>query len=142
MKNSIFEKNIEKSNIKKIYLNKENSIWYFEDEFKKRHTLAPAKIVEMTISPLVAGVDKAIFFACKNKNIDSKNGLYLYFSEEEFIDCDFKLEFYQNFFDGWIYNVFSEKIKLDFGQKVWACSYLKLYYSEPPKVIYLKIESI
>lgn len=139
---SIFEKNIEKSNLKKIYLNKDhNSNWYFQDNKGNKFILAPSAFVEMSFSPLIAGANKAILFGCKQKNIDPSNGINLYFSEEQFLDADVRIEFKEIFFDGWIYDIYPENIKVDPGQKIWACNYLKLYYQQPPEKLYLRIES-
>lgn len=137
----IFDKETEKKeNIQKVFINKDSSNnWYFEDK-TGRYTLAPSLVTQFSVSPLVAGADKAILFGCKYKSINPDNGLYLYFSEEEFIDADIRLEFDQKLLEGWVYNAFSEKIKIEIGQKIWACTYLQLYYKNPPKKIYIKLD--
>lgn len=137
----IFDKEEKKEEfIKKIFINKNaKGIWYFENE-SGRHNLAPAALAQLSMSPLIAGADRAILFGCKQKNINPENGIYLYFSENEFIDPDIRLEFNQKLFEGWVYNVFPEKIKTDPNQKIWACNYLQMYYKNPPQKIYLKLE--
>ena len=63
---------------------------------------------------------------------------YLYFSESNFLDSDVRLEYKDTLFDGWIYDAFSENLKIDETQKIWACTYLNLYFDKPPKTVYLK----
>jgi hypothetical protein len=137
---TIFGEKKENNDINKVFINKDQKgNWYFQND-KGKYILAPATLTEFSLSPLVAGADKAIQFGCKSKNLDSKDGLYLYFSEEQFLDCDIRLELKNNFFDGWIYDAFSENIKTEAGQKIWACNYLNIYYDNPPKIIYLKLD--
>jgi hypothetical protein len=137
---TIFGDKKEKLNINKIFINKDsNNTWYFEKD-KEKYNLSPSTIAELSYSPLIAGADRAIAFGCKQKNINFDNGIYLYFSTEMFFDCDISLELSDNLFGGWIYNAYSENIKVDNGQKIWACDYLRLYYKDPPNKIYLKID--
>lgn len=137
MKNSIFNKKIESTN--KIFISKSNNYWSFKKD-NKSYTLSPSSAVRINLSPIILGADKAILNACKLKNINPDNGFYLIFDTNEFLDCDIRLEYKDKMFDGWIYNIFSEKLKIDETQKIWACDYLNLYYENPPKKIYIRIE--
>lgn len=137
---SIFEPKKENNTIKKIFVKKnKRGDWCFEKD-GKFYNMSPAEITKSSFSPIVAGADRLIKYGCKLKNINYINGIYLYFSEEEFLNCDVRMEFEEKLFDGWLYNVFSEKINVEKGQKAWACNYLQLYYQNPPKKVYLKIE--
>jgi hypothetical protein len=137
---SIFGPKKEEEHINKIFIKKnKKGEWSFEKN-GQFYNMSPAEITKYSFSPIISGADKLINNACKIKNINSNKGMYLYFSEEEFIDCDVRMEFDEKLFDGWLYNIYSEKISVDKGQKAWACDYLKLYYKEPPKKVYLKLE--
>lgn len=139
-KHKIFEKEEENENIKKVFIYKSsNNIWSFKKD-NKSYGLTPAMITRMTLSPLVSSTDRVIQDVCKLKNIqDPENGFYLYFSEDNFLDCDVKLEYKEVFFDGWVYDAHSENLQIQDNQKIWACTYLKLYFATPPKIVYLKI---
>lgn len=142
-KHTIFgeKKEQEEKDVNKILIKKnKKGDWYFNKK-GNIYNMSPPEIAKNSFSPIVAGADRLIKAGCSLKNIDYKNGIYLYFSEQEFINCDIRIEFDEKLFNGWLYNVYSEKIKVDNGQKVWACSYLKLYYDNPPRKIYLKLES-
>lgn len=139
---TIFGERKDDQNIKKIFIKKNSrGDWCFEKDGQYLN-MAPAQITKMTLSPIVAGADRLIKYGCELKNINYDKGIYLYFSEEEFMHCDVRMEFDEKLYDGWLYNVYSEKISIEKGQKAWACSYLSLYYENPPKKVYLKIESV
>lgn len=135
----IFESN-EQNNLEKVFIYKSsNNIWSFKKD-NKSYGLTPALITKMTLSPSVASTDRIIQDVCKIKNIDNpENGFYLYFSEDVFFDCDVRLEYKDTLFDGWIYDVYSENLEVNESQKIWACTYLKFYFDDPPKIVYLKI---
>jgi len=144
-KKSIFEKQEEviNDNIYKIKIYKSsNNIWCF-DKDNKTYGMTPALIAQMSLSPLVASTDLIIKTISELKQIKNPSkGFYVYFSKDIFYDCDFSLELRDSLLDGWIYEASSENFKIDKEQKVWACSYLKLYFNEPPKNIYILIKDL
>lgn len=137
---TIFGCKKEEESINKIFVkrNKKRE-WCFEKD-GQFYNMSPSEITKSSFSPIIAGADRLIKYGCELKNINYENGIHLYFSEEEFIDCDVRMEFDEKLFDGWLYNVYPEKVFVEKGQKAWACNYLKLYYKNPPKKVYLKIE--
>ena len=122
-----------------VFINNQGQ-WCFEKD-KKYYNLAPSEITRASLPPIAAGADQLIKNGCSLKNISYEKGVYIVFSEEEFLNYDVKLEYNDQLFDGWLYNVQSDKIKVDRGQKIWACNYLNLYYKDPPRTLYLKLES-
>ena len=139
LRRSIFEKNKENSDLNKVLIYKSsNNIWSFKKD-NYSYGMAPALITQMSLSPLVASTDRIIQGICNLKKINKpSDGFYLYFSESNFLDSDVRLEYKDTLFDGWIYDAFSENLKIDETQKIWACTYLNLYFDKPPKTVYLK----
>jgi hypothetical protein len=121
---------------------KENGRWLFQHKGQKLD-LAPAGIMDAMLSPLVIGVDRLIALGCQMKNIENPEaGFLLLFSEQYFPNADVKFNLKEQKFDGWIYNVEELNLKgLLPGQAAWVCPYLVMYYPEPPKTLYLKIEA-
>lgn len=138
---SIFEKNNQKEDQKLFVFVNEQNMWCFEKN-KKFYNLAPSNIVRMSLSPLASGADQLIKNACELKNISYKNGINVIFTEQEHINYDFKLQYDDETFDGWLYTVTSDKYKINKGQKIWVCKYLNLYYENPPSNFYLSLESV
>ena len=136
----------EKTDFEKIGVNiirpfMSNGRWMFEKN-GKNYDMAPAGIMDVVLSPLVIGADKLIALGCKLKNIkDYENGFLLLFSEEYFPNADVKFTLLEPKANGWIFNVEELNLKgLLPGQAAWVCPYMVMYYPEPPKTLYLKIE--
>ena len=132
---------LEKIGVEVIRPFKKSNRWVFE---KDGHTydMAPAEALEVNLSPLVIGADKIISIGCKMKGIESpEEGFNLLFSQNYFPNADVKLVYVEEKFGGWIYSVEELNLKgLLPGQSAWVCSYMGLYFSGPPKNIYLKAE--
>jgi len=120
-----------------------NKRWVFEKD-NTLYDMAPANITDYMLSPIVFGADRLIHAGCKLKNINNpEKGFLILFSENYFPNADVKFEFSENKFDGWTYKVKELNLKgLLPDQGAWICSYMKFYYSEPPPVLYLKMESM
>lgn len=118
-----------------------NGRWMFEKN-GKNYDMAPAAIMDVVLSPLVIGADKLIALGCKLKNIKNyEKGFLLLFSEEYFPNADVKFILSEPKANGWIFNVEELNLKgLLPGQAAWVCPYMMMYYPEPPKTLYLKIE--
>lgn len=151
---SIFKKDSEQTNIdqktefEKIGVHvvkpfKKGNEWFFSHN-DNEYPMAPAQIISSNLSPIILGADNFIKIGCDAKKINNpENGFNLLFSSEYFPTCDVKLTYKENFFNGYIYLV--EPINyMDVipGQSVFMCSFVNLYYSSPPKEIYLKAEAI
>lgn len=135
---SIFDK--KENNNNKIFIFKKNKDWYFEIKGFS-YLLKPADIVNMSMSPIVKGANELIEFGCENKIIKTpENGFNIIFNDEEYLNYDVRFELDQNYKNGWVYNVFMPKYKIDKIIKVWACDYLKIFYKQPPKIVYVSIE--
>jgi len=131
----------EKSSIKsiRIFRDKRN-IWAFHCP-KGTFGLAPAPITRKTLSPTIWGADKIIKSVTSLKKIDRpEDGFNLLFSDELFLNCDARLVFEEKFHDGWIYKIEPEYLDFNTKQKIFACPYLKLYFSEPPENVFVKLE--
>jgi hypothetical protein len=138
--NKIFEKNTSDfENLNKIKIIKQKNKWYFEKN-KELYNLSPNSIRRINLSPTISGADKLIENGCKIKNIIKKE-IYLSYSESLFLNYDVSLELFDNLFDGWIYNVISNKINVMEGQKIWICNYMNLFYKDAPKIFYVRIDS-
>ena len=136
--NRIFNKNVE-SEYKKIFIFKDSNMWIFKKD-NKSYPLAPAWATQMSLTPLVATTDRIIQNISNYKNIKNvEEGFFIEFDDNYILNCDIRLEFENNFLDGWLYRVYSEHLKVDEHQKIWACSYLKLFYEKPPNFIFIKI---
>ena len=129
-----------KMGIRAIVPFKKNNKWVFKkDNFV--YDIAPAEITEVSLNPLVSGIDKIISFVCKEKDI-KENSCLLLFSENYFPNADAKFDFVELKYNGWIYNV--EGLNLTgflTGQRAWFCSYMTLYFDPPPKNIYVRLEN-
>jgi hypothetical protein len=120
---------------------KTNGRWVFQKD-GKTYDMAPADIMTVALSPLVAGVDKLIALGCQLKNIENpENGFLLLFSETYFPNADVKFTLSEPKAGGWIYSVEELNLKgLMPGQSAWVCPYMVMYYKTPPKTLYLKVE--
>jgi hypothetical protein len=134
---------LEKIGVKKIKPFVKDGRWVFEIN-SKIYDMAPAQITEVYLSPLVIGIDKIIVSGCKIKGIKNpENGFNLLFSEQYFPNADVKFNFTEQKFNGWIYSVEELNLKgLRPDQSAWICSYMSLYFSSPPKTIYIKAEDL
>lgn len=137
----------DKTDFEKIGVNtirpfKENGRWLFTHNGQKLD-LAPAGVMDTVLSPLVIGVDRLIAVGCGMKGIENPEaGFTLMFSQEYFPNADVKFNLREQKFNGWIYDVEELNLKgLMPGQGAWVCPYLVMYYPEPPKTLYLKIEA-
>lgn len=136
--NKIFNKSVE-DKFKKIFIFKNSNMWVFKKN-DILYALAPAWATQMSLTPLVATTDRIIQNISKYKKIKNpEEGFFIEFDENYILNCDIRLEFESNFLDGWLYRVYSEHLKVDEHQKIWACSYLKLFYEKPPNTIFIKI---
>ena len=138
----------EKTDFQKIGVNtirpyKCDGRWVFKSAGGVVYDMAPAQLTDMALSPIVVGADRLIMTGCKLKNIENpENGFLVLFSEQWFPGCDVKLVLKENKFDGWLYDVESEELQgLLPGQGAWLCPYMTMFYKEPPKTIYLKMET-
>ena len=117
--------------------------WKFEKD-NRLYDMAPAEITDYALSPLVIGADRLIGQGCKLLNINNaENGFNLLFSENYFPNADVLFMFEEVKFDGWIYKVEELNLKgLMPGQCAWICPYMAFFYKEPPKQLYIKMESL
>lgn len=143
-KKSIFkQEEIIPDNLYKIKIYNYNNSWCFSTKDNKSYVMTPSLIAQLSFSPLVASTDLIVQTISELKKIkDPKEGFYVYFSKDHFIEYDFHLKLVDSLLDGWVYDAFSENLKIDTQQKVWACSYLKLYFNEPPKNIYILVKDL
>jgi hypothetical protein len=120
---------------------KKNDRWVFTHN-NTNYDLAPAGITDVCLSPLVIGVDRLIALGCNLKKINNpEEGFDLLFSEQYFPNADVKFNFKEEKFDGWIYDVEELNLKgLLPGQAAWICPYMRFYYQEIPRTLYLKVE--
>lgn len=119
-----------------------NGRWVFKHN-NQTYDMAPAGVMDSVLSPLIIGADRLIALGCQMKGIENpEGGFNLLFSEEYFPNADVKFNFDQIKYNGWIYSVEELNLKgLMPGQSAWICPYMAFYYPEPPKTLYLKIES-
>lgn len=120
---------------------KQGSRWVFENG-GRNYDLAPAQIMDVVLSPLVIGVDKLIALGIKMKGIENaESGFNLLFSQEYFPNADVLFSLKEQKANGWIYSVEELNLKgILPGQQAWVCPYMVMYYENPPRTLYLKIE--
>lgn len=144
---SIFGNEPEKSDFEKIGVQTirpfcVNGRWMFRKD-NKTYDMAPAGVVDVALSPIVLGADRLIRVGCQMKGIQNPDkGFLLLFSTEYFPGADVKFNLGEQMLGGWVYTV--EELNLTGllpGQSAWVCPYLTLYYNEPPKTLYLKMEA-
>lgn len=123
------------------YKNKEN-YWIFQKN-NKHYNIGPTGEVKYSLSPLIWGIDKLMVEACKNKKIPNyESGFKLMFSLDFFLKCDVRIEYFDTLFGGWVYDIFPEYFEnILSNQKVWICPHLNFYFSNPPKILYVKVDS-
>jgi hypothetical protein len=139
----IFEQDeLQKEKIITIFPQKINGYWMFKQE-NKYYNIAPANSTQIILSPLILGVDRLMVAACQSKKIKNyENGFSLQFAEEYILNCDVLLSYSNTLLDGWTYDIIPEQYKnIIEGQKAWMCPYLKFYYNDPPKQLYVKVDS-
>jgi hypothetical protein len=137
----------DKTDFEKIGVNtirpfKKNGRWVFERD-GRTYDMAPAEITDAVLDPLVVGADRLIALGSQAKGIKNpENGFVLMFSETFFPNADVLFTLAKPLFDGWVYDVSELNLKgLLPGQAAWVCPYITMYFPEPPKTLYLKIEA-
>jgi hypothetical protein len=117
--------------------------WVF-DHKGVLYDMAPAEATDFILSPMILGADRLIRGGCSAKNISNpENGFLLLFSENYFPNSDVKFVYRENKFDGWTYSVEPMNLKgVMEGQGAWICPYMRFYYPEPPKELYLRMEPL
>lgn len=120
---------------------KKNGHWFF-DKDGRTYDMAPAEIVEMTLSPMVYGVDRLIQNACLIKKIDVvENGFLLLFSAEYFPNADVKFTYVEPKLDGFVYEVKElNMMGIPSYQSAWICKDILRYFQQPPQNLFIKIE--
>lgn len=144
---AIFDKDeTEKSDYEKINVHTiepyvQNGKWFFHHN-GTAYPFAPAVATNASLSPVVVGADRIIQIGADLKKIKNcQEGIVLMFSEEYFPGADAKFTLLEGQFDGHVYDVESLNLEgIPANQKAWVCPYLGLYFDEPPKTIYLKLE--
>lgn len=133
----------EKMGIHAFFVIKKNQQWVFERN-GDYYPFAPAILTSATLSPIIVGTDRLINIGCKIKKVkDYENGFLLLVGDDYFPACDVKMSYKEPLYDGWVYDVEEVNLKgLMADQGAWLCPYIKFYYPEPPKILYLKMESI
>lgn len=118
-----------------------NNYWMFR-RGNKYYNIAPANSTQIILSPIVWGIDRLMVSACKFKKIKNyEDGFRLQFSEDYILNSDVCLLYCDTLLDGWTYDIKPEKFKdVMEGQKAWMCPYLKFYFEEPPKKLYVKVD--
>jgi hypothetical protein len=108
------------------------------------YDLAPAFTTELTLSPVILGIDRLIMIGSKLLNIKNpEDGCWLIFSENYFPKADVQFNFFEQKFDGWVYSVEEMNLKgLMTGQKAWICPYMKYFFKDAPQTIYIKIKEM
>lgn len=101
------------------------------------YDLSPSAFVESNLSPTTQGVDKFLKYCAKMKNIDGNFNIEI--QKDWFFFCDAYLKFSSCYLDGWLYEVKSDKVKINYYY-IWICSYMKLFFESPPSEMYVKIE--
>lgn len=117
--------------------------WVFEKD-GMYYDMAPANYTEYALSPMIIGADRLIQVGCQIKSLAKpEEGFNLLFSENYFPNADVLFHFKEIKFDGWVYEVEELNLKgLMKGQCAWICPYMSFYYKEPPKNLYIRMESL
>lgn len=102
------------------------------------YDLSPSNIVKMSLPPNVEGVDSFLRKASQYKNISGDIALV---AKNDWFFCDARIEYKEKFMEGWTYDIFSEEMKIPNGLGVWICPYIKFFYEDMPKKLYLKVIS-
>jgi hypothetical protein len=142
MKKIFEETTYEDEKIITIVPHKHNGYWMFEKN-NKFYNIGLSNEAKLNLSPLIWGIDKLMIEACKNKNIQNyEKGFKLMFSLDFFFKCDVKIEYLDTLFGGWVYKILPEYfVDVPENQKVWICPYLNFYFSNPPNILYVKVDS-
>lgn len=102
------------------------------------YDLSPSPIVKMNLPPNMIGVDEALKKACSLKNIVGDFALRI--ETEWYRLCDAKAHFTKEMLGGWAYELSGEYLSFE-KTPVWACPYLKMLLGDPPKIMYLHVDS-
>lgn len=102
------------------------------------YDLSPSPIVKMNLPPNMMGVDEVLKKACELKGIAGDFGLRI--EQEWYRNCDAKGHFIKEMLGGWAYELSGECVRFE-KTPVWACPYLKMLLGEPPKIMYLHVDS-
>lgn len=149
---SIFEKSSDSVNFEKDVLGvryirpyKHGKDWVFDDKDGIRRKMAPAPLTDGTLSPIIVGADRLIQAAALQKGIpDPQDGFVLYFGETPFPGAEIEMRWNSPAYNGDVYDLIAFADPCPFlvppDQKAWLCPYMDLYFDEPPKVLYLRIE--
>ena len=103
--------------------------------------LRPPEIVEISLPPYVNGIDWFIKEASSIKGISSEL-MEVKFSLNLFMGCDANLSYEEKAFGGWIYSLGREFLDFNVDRKIWICGQMKLYFENPPKKIFVSLESL
>jgi len=131
---SIFEKEEERPSELEFDITEKNGSLFIVHQGWP-YAMSPPSIVSMSLSPAIVGIDKVLLKGAEQKGI--KGNFKLSASDKWFFHCDVRALYVEDLFEGWIYDLQGESMKVD--QRVWVCSYLKLFFQIPPKTMYLSI---
>jgi hypothetical protein len=101
------------------------------------YDLSPSQYVELNLSPTTQGVDKFLKYCAKLKKINKDFKMEV--QDDWFFFCDACLKFSSCHLNGWLYEISSEKVKINYSY-VWICSYMKFFFDSPPPTLYVKVE--
>lgn len=114
---------------------------FFFERDGARYDMAPAAITDYAMDPLVLGADRMVILGAKLKGWEGRQSFQVLYSESYLPMADVLLSLKEPRFNGWIYTV--EPVNLQGfmpGQCAWVCPYMGLFFNEPPKALYLKME--
>lgn len=134
---SIFKNNETTKNSSFIILRKSDKFFITHQGWP--YDLSPSNIVKINLPPNVEGVDSFLKKVSQVKNISGDVALE---TEKQWFFCDVRIEFKENFMNGYTYNIFGEEMSIPSGLGVWICPYIKFFYEDMPKKLYLKINSV
>lgn len=101
--------------------------------------LSAPEFVEINLPPNVKPISKFLNKASELKQI--KEDFVITIKNDWFLFCDAHLKFKDRIFNGLIYDVESEKIKLEYD-RVWICQYIDKFFEKIPENIYLEMEQM
>lgn len=102
------------------------------------YDLSAPPLIEINFSPTTQAVDKFIKYCASLKNIKN-NDLIMEVQKDWFFLCDAALKFDSCYFNGWMYEIKAEKIKMNYN-KIWICPLMKVFFENPPQELYVKVE--
>ena len=105
------------------------------------YDMAPAALTDFALDPLVIGADRMVLLGAKLKGWDGAASFNVLYSESYLPMADAVLALREPKFNGWIYSVEGLNLPgLMPGQCAWVCHYMGLFFSDPPRTLYLKME--